>query len=520
MTQEEALTILGTGVSVFLTGEPGSGKTHTVNAYVRFLRSRGIEPAITASTGIAATHIHGMTLHSWSGIGIRRNLSDADIADIARGRFIARRIRKCRTLIIDEVSMVDGDTLDTVERICRKARKSEEPWGGLQVVFVGDFFQLPPVSREGSRVPFAFESHAWRSLSPTVCYLEEQYRQEDRAFLEVLGAIRRDEFDETHFERIEARLSTRNPSMPEVMRLYSHNTNVDALNARELARLPGKAWVFVMAERGPEGLVAALKKGCLSPDRLELKVGASVVCTKNNPNAGFVNGTLGTVVGFDDERRYPIIETREGKRLTVEPMEWLLEEDGEPLARIVQIPLRLAWAMTIHKSQGMSLDAAVMDLSRVFEFGQGYVALSRVRTLSGVHLLGVSAQAFRVHPDVSEQDARFRAASEEARTRITSLSGEEIRKRSEQFIRRSGGDVAASGGTSPAKDSLPTAIEAIRKKRPQAYRRWSKEEESQLCALHRKALSVREIAALLGREPGGIRARLAKLGLSHDAESE
>ena len=517
MTQDEALTILKTGASVFLTGEPGSGKTHTVNRYVRYLRDRGIEPAITASTGIAATHIHGMTLHSWSGIGIRRHLSDGDITDIARGKFIARRIKKCRTLIIDEISMIDGDTLDMVEVVCRKARKSEEPWGGMQVVFVGDFFQLPPVSRGGDRTLFAFESHAWRSLSPHVCYLEEQYRQEDRAFLDVLGAIRRNEFDETHFERIEARLSMRAPIPPEVMRLYSHNANVDTLNARELARLPGKTWVFVMAERGPEGLVASLKKGCLSPERLELKEGAAVVCTKNNPNAGFVNGTLGTVVGFADESRYPIIETRGGKRITIEPMEWLLEEDGEPLARIIQIPLRLAWAMTIHKSQGMSLDAAVMDLSRVFEFGQGYVALSRVRTLEGVHLLGVSSQAFRVHPGVSEQDAFFRIASDEARDRYAGLSEEELRHQSETFVRQSGGEAASSEGPG-SKDGKPAVGKKNRGKHPGSYRRWSEEEEAELRVLYRKDLSIAEIAALLDRQPGGIRSRLAKLGLSDDAE--
>lgn len=510
MTQEEALTILKTGASVFLTGEPGSGKTHTVNRYVRYLRDRGVEPAITASTGIAATHIHGMTLHSWSGIGIRRHLTDGEITDIARGRYIARRIKNCRTLIIDEVSMIDGDTLDMVERVCRRARRSEEPWGGMQVVFVGDFFQLPPVSRDGERITFAFESAAWRSLSPVVCYLEEQYRQEDRTFLEILAAIRRDEFDETHFERIEARLSARLPAPPEVVRLYSHNTNVDTLNSRELARLPGKTWVFVMAERGPEGLIASLKKGCLSPERLELKEGAAVVCTKNNPNAGFVNGTLGTVVGFADDRRYPIIETREGKRITVEPMEWLLEEEGEPLAKIIQIPLRLAWAMTIHKSQGMSLDAAVMDLSRVFEFGQGYVALSRVRTLEGVHLLGVSAQAFRIHPGVSEQDAVFRVASDDARTRYDALSEKHLRGRSEAFIRRSGGAVRSGEKVKSRKEeSAPDKKE----KRAGAYRRWSEQEEAELRAMCRKELSVDEMAAILDREPGGIRSRLAKLGL-------
>lgn len=512
MTQEEALAILKTGASVFLTGEPGSGKTHTVNQYIRYLRDHDIEPAITASTGIAATHIHGTTLHSWSGIGIRKTLSQSDITDIARGKFIGQRIRKCRVLIIDEVSMISGDTLDMVEQICRKARKSEEPWGGLQVVFVGDFFQLPPVSKESSQPLFAFSSHAWRSLSPLVCYLSEQHRQEDSVFLSVLSAIRQNSFDEGHYEHIERRLTEHAPVSSETMRLYAHNANVDALNARELALLPGKTWVFIMAERGPEGLVSSLKKGCLSPEKLELKLGSSVVCTKNNPSAGFVNGTLGVVVGFSDETRYPIIETRSGKRITIEPTEWPLEEEGVLLAKIIQIPLRLAWAMTIHKSQGMSLDAAVIDLSRVFEFGQGYVALSRVRTLSGVHLLGVSPQAFRVHPAVSEQDEIFHELAREARREYGALSQAALALLHKQFIRKCGGKTAESPEVKKKSGDIGTDLKT---KRPASasYRRWTKEEEDMLRDLSHKELPLKQIAALLDRKPGGIRSRLAKLGL-------
>src|SRR3990167_10648074 len=176
MTQDEALAILKTGLNVFLTGEPGSGKKHTINRYVEWLRERGIEPAVTASTGIAATHINGMTIHSWSGIGIKRDVSDYDIEVIQSREKTAKRIVGTKVLIVDEISMLDAATLESVDRVLRTLRRKplmpEEPFGGLQVIFVGDFFQLPPVTRrsrgEGGSVSkkeeakFAFESHAWK----------------------------------------------------------------------------------------------------------------------------------------------------------------------------------------------------------------------------------------------------------------------------------------------------------------------------------------------------------------------
>src|SRR3989344_7973408 len=206
MTQETALKILKTGANVFLTGEPGSGKTHTVNQYVAWLRERGVEPAITASTGIAATHIGGMTIHSWSGIGVRRNLSSYDLDTIASNERVAKRIGKARILIIDEVSMLAAETLSMVEAVCREVRQIDAPFGGLQVVLVGDFFQLPPIvprEEDGALrlgfgegadgtppAPFAFRSRAWEALNPLVCYLSEQHRQEDAVFLNLLSLVR------------------------------------------------------------------------------------------------------------------------------------------------------------------------------------------------------------------------------------------------------------------------------------------------------------------------------------------
>ena len=162
MTQQEALNILQTGANVFLTGSPGSGKTYTVKAYIDWLREHSIEPAITASTGVAATHIHGMTIHSWSGIGITEHFTPFEIDRIAGKEQIAKRIQKTSVLIIDEVSMLSGSVLDAVDAVCKQVRGNEMPFGGIQVVLVGDFYQLPPVAGRGKQVTFAFESEAWR----------------------------------------------------------------------------------------------------------------------------------------------------------------------------------------------------------------------------------------------------------------------------------------------------------------------------------------------------------------------
>jgi ATP-dependent DNA helicase PIF1 len=455
MTQETALTILKTGVNVFLTGEPGAGKSYTINRYVEYLRQHGIEPSITASTGIAATHIGGITIHSWSGIGIKTELDKNDLNKIAANATVVRRVRRTSALIIDEISMLTPETLAMVDVVCRKLKNNAAPFGGIQVVFVGDFFQLPPVrgfrmtiERQTSLIesessPFCYTSAAWVRARPTVCYLTEQYRQDDPTFLGLLNAIRQNTFSADHAELLTTRKVEPLSAPQDAPKLFSHNTDVDRVNTDMLARLPGKSETFTMTSWGGDGLVAALVRGCLSPETLYLKVGATVMFTKNNPKEGFVNGTLGTVTGFQGEHGTPVVLTKSGKHINVETMDWTVEENGKVRAHITQLPLRLAWAMTVHKSQGVSLDEAVIDLRSVFEFGQGYVALSRVRRLSGLHLLGWNEQALQVHPHILAQDEHFRIASNEAELRWTGHSAAELENAHQTFIIAAGGTVEA-----------------------------------------------------------------------------
>lgn len=445
MTQDQALDILKTGANVFLTGEPGSGKSYTVNAYVAYLKQQSVPVAITASTGIAATHIGGMTIHSWSGIGIKPTLTKYDIDRIASNEYVVKRMRKTKVLIIDEVSMLSAETLAMVDAVCREILVPQAPFGGLQVVLVGDFFQLPPVQK-GYQKPmqglfgdqkaprFAYDAPAWEDAQVLTCYLTEQHRQDDEILLDLLSAVRKNEIDDTHFETAESRRVLGDDVPVDITKLYTHNADVDRMNADLLASIDEDEHAYSMTSRGTPKLIDGLKKGCLSPEELVVKVGARVMFTKNNQRAGYVNGTLGTVTGFTDWEKYPIVTTLDGRTLTAEPLEWTIEENGVVRAAVVQVPLRLAWAITVHKSQGMTLDAAVLDLSNVFEYGQGYVALSRVRSLEGLYLLGWNARTFEVHPDVVQKDQVFRNASHEAATVFTAMPRSEIRTLHKNFV--------------------------------------------------------------------------------------
>lgn len=458
MTQERALEILKTGANVFLTGEPGSGKTHIVNQYVSYLHDHDIEPAITASTGIAATHVGGMTIHSWSGIGIRKVLTPYELDALASKEPLVKRLAYAKVLIIDEISMLDGVTLSTIDTILRTLRQNGDSFGGLQVVFVGDFFQLPPIADKGSVAQFAFEAQAWRNAKPLVCYLSEQHRQEDLQFLNTLNAIRSGDAGEEVFEHLKTRFVEASSDLKDMTRLYTHNVDVDKMNKEALARLEDEEHIFLMETMGNAKLIEGMQKHCLSPAELVLKLGAKVMFTKNNFEGGYVNGTLGEVIDFETETGRPMVRTRNGRVITTSPIEWTVEDNGKMLAKLIQIPLRLAWAITVHKSQGMSLDEAVMDLSRAFEYGQGYVALSRVRSLDGLHLLGFNSHALAVHPNVSNVDTQFRQEADAADEQFDSMETGEITDMHERFILAMGGslEVKTRKGKEDLAPKLPT----------------------------------------------------------------
>ncbi|HBC44838.1 TPA: AAA family ATPase [Candidatus Collierbacteria bacterium] len=508
MTQGQALSILKLGANVFLTGEPGSGKTHTVNLYIQYLREHGINVAVTASTGIAATHLGGTTIHSWSGIGIKKELTDRDLAALCNNSRLVNKVRKTKVLIIDEISMLEARTLFAVENATKVLCGNTKPLGGLQVVFVGDFFQLPPIPQENEDVKFAFESPSWDSAKPVVCYLSEQYRQNDKYFTSILKSIR----NRDGLSQIYQILSARKVDVTiekTITRLYSHNIDVDTINSRKLTALAGEEHTFQMTSLGRKTLIERIKKSCLSPETLILKKGARVIFTKNNFERGFVNGTLGEIVAFN-ENGIPIVLTKQNRKIEASPMEWSIEEQDKVLASVTQIPLRLAWALTVHKGQGMTLDSAIVDLSDAFEYGQGYVAISRVRSLSGLFLLGLNKRALEVHPKIADIDIHFRKQSIDALKLLNKISEADLLNKQVSFIRVCGGKKKKqTEGVSERSYS----VELIRKKYKNAYRPWSNKEDADLKRVYQSGKKVYEIADMFGRQPGSIRSRLTKLEL-------
>lgn len=401
MTQAEALTILKSGASVFLTGEPGAGKTFTVNKFTDWLRENRKRFAVTASTGIAASHIGGTTIHSWSGIKMKTKINENNIDNF--DEFTVRRIQDTQVLIIDEVSMLDANFITMLDQIFRHYKDGSEAFGGLQMVFVGDFFQLPPVSR-GSRPRFAFESPEWHAAELTVCYLTEQHRQSDPEFLDLLTAMRSGTVLSKHREMLAPSFRENTP----ITKLYTHNVDVDEENTRELAKIPGDYHSFEMTLTGHPVAADILAHQLITPRTLRLKEGARVMFTWNDKLGAFVNGTMGKIMAFTHDGA-PIVKTVDGSIIEPKRQEWRMEENGSVRATATQYPLRLAWAVTVHKSQGMTLDEAVVDLSKCFEYGQGYVAISRVRSLKGLHIIGINEQAFAMSPKVMKHDRIMRA---------------------------------------------------------------------------------------------------------------
>ncbi|MBE0442396.1 MAG: AAA family ATPase [Psychrobacter sp.] len=501
MRQSSALDILKTGQNVFLTGSAGSGKTYTLNQYIDYLRARRVPVAVTASTGIAATHMNGTTIHSWSGIGIKDELSDRDLTNLSRKQFLADRLKDTAVLIIDEISMLHAKQLNLVSQVLKHIRKSDKAFGGIQVVVAGDFFQLPPIGSKGesNREKFAFMSEAWLDAKFHICYLSEQHRQVSEAanggldLDDILNQIRR---QEVTFEAIAALETTFDQNVDiKRTRLYTHNLNVNKINDKELAALDGEMMRFEATSTGDSKLVETLKKTVRTQDDLTLKVGAKVMFIKNNTELGVSNGTMGELIGFaavkiDDSKdgndaliedadnnshtdsdedtakhkksaakkdkeksktkkpttqKMPVVRLNSGREVVAEPEEWIIEDEtGDVLASYLQVPLCLAWAITIHKSQGMTLDAAEIDLSRTFELGQGYVALSRLKSLAGLQLLGMNDMSLQLDPLARGADKRFLVLSEEADASYAMLDEESMTQAHEKFVLKSGGTLSKS----------------------------------------------------------------------------
>lgn len=333
--------------------------------------------------------------------------------------------------------MMHAWLFDMVDQICRIVRRDSRPFGGLQVVCSGDFFQLPPVSvssrnhdvitpspeylasREryarAGRNPEGFitESFAWGELDPVICYLDEQHRQDDGQLLRVLTDIRQGCVSQQDRDVLVTRLGAQPPQGKQAVHLFPSNQQADRLNSDRLQRIDAEEHSFEAQTAGPANLVERLERNMLAPKHLVLKAGAEVMAVRNDPDHQYVNGSLGTVRGFANENKggWPIVEFENGNIVTMNPASWQMMDGETVLAEVAQVPLRCAWAITIHKSQGMTLDSAVMDLKRTFAPGMGYVALSRVERLDGLYLTGVNERMFLMSDDAIRLDGDLRAKS-------------------------------------------------------------------------------------------------------------
>lgn len=502
MTQQEALAIMHSGQSVLLTGAAGTGKTYVLNQFVRRARANGKTVAMTATTGLAATHLNGTTIHAWSGMGVFDVLPRGHILKMGKQR--KDIINKTDILVIDEISMLHDYRLDLVDEICRGVRETDKPFGGIQVILSGDFFQLPPVNRGDSRQgSFITTSEAWQEGDFTVCYLTEQYRQKsDQIYTDILNGIRAGFLTGRQLAMLRARSEAVTDPWAAVTRLLTTNADVDYINVGHLAKINADSVTYEMVTSGSKKYVEQLLRSCLAPEILELKKGAHVMCIKNSIEKKYVNGSLGIVEDFEKHTDFPIIRLTNNKLVTVKPDTWELIDGDKRRASASQIPLRLAWAITVHKSQGMTLDAARVDLSRAFVEGMGYVALSRVRGLEHLALDGLNGMALQVSPLAKKIDVELRSRSDDA-----VVTNQKVIADWHEAVKKGETEIKPEVKKSKTwADKLAT----MRQDYPNAYKPWSEADDRKLVLEFSNGKTVPELSKLLGRHKGSIRSRLEK----------
>lgn len=402
------------GRSIFLTGPAGTGKSHTINIMKALFKVLAKRCYVTSTTGTSAIQVEGTTIHSWSGIGICGSIETA-MERVGTYRKPKERIRCAQVLIIDEISMMSSNLFEIIEHVCRAIRCDTRPFGGIQIVAVGDFYQLSPVKAD----KYAFESPKWNIVIEHMVQLTKIFRQKNSVFSTALNEIRTGNVSQKTKELIESRIGIEFEGDIKATELYPLKIDVESLNEEKLWELATEENPVIerialdeLVERPKPKRSRPMKyilqckerlnKYSVAPEKLCLCVGAQVMLTKNlNVAAGFANGSLGVVVGFDLQYN-PVVKFLNGHTVVImtEVTSMRISETSRIKRR--QYPLILAWAITIHKSQGSSIDRLKVDLSnRIFDDGQTYTAISRCRTLEGLSVIDIDWGKVTVNPKVA-----------------------------------------------------------------------------------------------------------------------
>jgi ATP-dependent DNA helicase PIF1 len=411
-SQVRALEILKGTDNVFLTGVAGSGKSFLIGRFLKHLdepgsiqldaKAQSRRFPILASTGAAAILVGGRTFHSFFGLGIMEGGMQATIDRASKNERLVKRLNSTDGVIIDEVSMISGTVMSTAEAICRKARGKSRPWGGLRVIAVGDFAQLPPVNphrppAEGK--DWAFMDPSWAQAEFTPAVLPETMRTSEPEFLHVLNAVRIGQLDAQSFKFLNERM-IQPPADFDGTRLFGRRIDTERFNLERLDKIDAKLESFQTVYTGKDKSIEDFKKNAPVPEALHLKEGALIMIRLNDPEGKWVNGSVGHLTQITPNKISIKLVT--GREIELEPATFsMLDAEGIPVASATNFPINLAYAMTVHKAQGATLDKMMVDLRGLWEPGQAYVALSRARRAKELFVEGWNPRSIIVDPLVT-----------------------------------------------------------------------------------------------------------------------